>query len=373
MSYVRQHRSAADASWAGAFEYTRPPSAAAGATWEPSGQAKGFSAAKVGAPSTPIPVLGFCVAFVGNPSLRMATEGFTSTAFGLAGTLGFYQQAGAGPFALFGVHDTRITHVAKGAAHAVIGSPSMPMPVSGVSATQYGSPIGFQFWSQRSLPPTTVIPGPYSPFPQLSEASGRANTRIGTAFASTSSVQAIHWAAAAGGFSATFVGTPATAMPSGATAGGSRHARVGSPTSLSSMIGVVIRFGIPRAVSAHVASGDCSVFFGAPFARVSVGAKGACRTAIGYPNSILVCGAAGRATTAFGAPSARRNGTYLAWPTAAPARFGRAAALRRLNYPAAGACATQCGTPSCSLAYRAMHIPPETHIGTASMVRPTSC
>ena len=372
MSYIRPLPSSADATWVGVQAYTRPPSSAADASWLTGlFAASGSCSTQVGVASTPLPAQGFLASRYGTPSLAMRAQGFCRTQYGTPETLGYYQAASLGVVAAPGIPQREM--VASGLLSAQIGIASTPSPASGFLATQFGTPRGWQHWQHRSLPPTTVIPGAFSPVNHIGCATGLAHALVGRPMSFVVNVQPLHWTTAARGALHTRYGVPSTAVNRVTRAAGFLATRAGVPHCSASMFGVLTRYGVPTALVRGAASGECSTGVGVPTSLSAGRAAGFACVAVGKPSVRVTYQAAHAGATRYGKHSTLRSATWLAYGLGPVARVPVPRGWQRFNYPATGSHGTHVGTPTCVQRHRALHIAPTTRVGTPTLMRAAQC
>ena len=371
MSYTPPAGNAVDFSWGGALAYSPPPGSAADFAWLSGYTAAGFLATRAGVPSSPSLAIGFSPTRYGTPSMRMVAQGFCASQYGAHGTLGYYAASSLGVVVKVGM--VQMAMRADGFLATTIGVPSTPTPALGSVATQYGTPRGWEFWQQRSLPPTTVIPGAFSPVNHIGRATGLAHTRVGHPMSFVVNVQPLHWTTAARGALHTRYGIPSTAIDRVTRAAGFLATRAGVPHCSASMFGVLTRYGVPTALVRGTASGGCSTGVGVPASLSAGRAAGFACTAVGKPSVRVTYQAAPTAATRYGKHGTLRSATWLAYALGPVARVPVPRGWQRFNYPASGGCGTHVGMPTCVQRHRVLHIAPITRVGTPTLMRAAQC
>lgn len=372
MSYTPPPGGAADFSWVGVAPYAAPSGDAADFSWSPSGHvAAGFLVTKAGTPSTPASATGLLASKFGTPSLAFTASGVLVTQYGTPDTYGYYKASGLGVVAKFGTPQRDM--VADGFMAATVGFPSTPTKAQGEALTQYGTPRGYEFWQQRSLPPTTKIPSAFSPVDVSGAASGWLCTQVGSPTCIVVNVQAVHYLTAAVGFLAARFGAPSTPTAATGRAEGFLTTHYGMADAILPMFGVITRYGVPVSRTTYFATGWSSTAFGAAASR-QVGAAQSVRvTAIGAPTGRAGYTAASLAPVRFGKHHSNQTGVSAAYSLGCITRVPRPRGWSTFNYQAGGSMWTAFGTPTCTQAHRALHTPVSTRFGTPTLRRSNLC
>lgn len=371
MSYTPPVGNAAHFSWVGVPTYTPPVGNAANFAWVVGYTASGSCSTQLGIASTPSPAHGVLVSSYGIPSLAMTVQGVCSTQFGTPETLGYYQAAAYGLTTAFGIPQREM--IVNGFAATRVGIASTPFPASGFLVPQFGTPHGWQWWQQNSLPPATVIPGAFSPTHSTGIATGAQVGRYGSHTGMTINTQPADWITGARGGVVTLYGTHATPQNSRSIAYGALLVQYGLHGSVSPMLGIVARYGRPKSRTSHTASSLIDTAIGVPATSISGFATGALAFVSGVHGGVTAHPASSVNSTQYGAHNTYRPDVYPANSLGPIARIPVPKGWQRFNYGASGFCSVGVGTPQCRLAHRVRAIPPITRFGTHLLVRHQQC
>jgi hypothetical protein len=302
---------------------------------------------------------GFNSTVFGTPNLGHVASGWQATVFGSPRVITLIGTAtGIASTVAFGT--PRNVPNALGFNSTVFGTPNVKPIAEGWVATVFGSATAIQRNRASAIKPVTRFGTPTTPTNRTGEAQAFAPIQFGLA-------QALRYLEV--DLDRTLDALSVGRVTRFGLAVAQQHYRC-TVTGLAA--GTL--FGTPVSEFGQRATGIAStLLFGTPAASFDTYAEGlAAGPTFGTPTHRRTQAASSVTRTArFGTP--RQWGPHMVYPWIQVARFGRATALNRFNYPATGFGGTTFGTPACVQRHRATALVRSTAFGTPLLVRNPSC